>query len=60
MFAPLFLLCSDCLLLPPTNFVADDHEEDDDEAGDDAEDTTGGHDPGQHDQHVQGRCHVLR
>ena len=60
MFAPLFLLCSDCLLLVPTNFVADDHEEDDDEAGDDAEDATDGHDPGQDDQHVKGSGHVLR
>ena len=36
MFAPLFLLCSDRLLLAPTNFVVDIHEEDDDE--DDSED----------------------
>ena len=60
MFAPLFLLCSDDLLLAPTNFVEDIHEEDDEEAGDDAEDATGGNDPGQHDQHAEGRCNVLR
>ena len=47
-----FLLNDHSFLFALVQSAADEHEEEDDDTGDNTEDTTGGHDAGEHDQHV--------
>ena len=53
------LLLAQLLVFADDILGEDDQNEQDESSRDNAEDTTGAHDGGKHDQHVQGSSHML-